>query len=499
MNFTRNYRSLGIVLLALSLTGCMIGPDYQQPDIEVPLQGSWLATEQAGFPDQFAESPPQPAWWNQFRDPQLSALINELVSSSLSLAQARERVVEARARRGVVNADRLPQVDVEGDVTHAETGEKGVSFQGPPPGQDIDIYNAGAVAGWEIDLWGRVKRLVEAEDRDIEAEREALNDIAVSLVAELTLAYVETRTLEARLALVDQKIVLQQKVLELRLVSEEAGSGTRLQRVQAQKELQKIQALRPGLEQQLNVTLNGIDALLGRVPQGNHLPVGGMPEVPSLLGMGVPADLLVRRADIREAERRYAASVARIGAAMAEKYPRLTLSGSFSLQSDAVENVFDAEAFVYSLGPGLQFPLFSGGRIESQVSVRKSQAEQARLALEQKLIGAVKEVEDAATGVVRTQENLRILMEATGLAHESLVMAQHLYDAGLEGLGQVIDAERELVSLEDELILARQAALEQTVLLYRALGGGWAALNVNKTAAATPPILQTNSNQPGSE
>lgn len=486
MKSAGTWQLLGIASIMILLSGCVVGPDYHQAKLANALQDHWNASRQPGAEQYLRASPPTLAWWDQFHDAQLSAMVKELITSNLPLAQARERLIGARARRGIVHAKQLPQVNLESDYTHAETGEKALTFQGPPPGRSANIYRIGAAAGWEIDLWGRVKRLLEAEDRDIEAEHEALNELAVSLVSELTLAYVDARTLEYRIELLNKTIDLDKDLFALSQAREEAGNGTRIARIQLQKQLQKTRALKPELNRQLTIALNRIDILRGKAPQGESLPSGRVPTVPSLLGIGVPADLITRRADIREAERRYAAAVARIGAAKAEKYPSISLSGAFSLQSDDAGALFDPKTFVYSLGPGLHFPLFSGGRIDSQVSARQSRAEQARLALQQQLILAVKEVEDATAGVVRSQMRLQALQAVLDSARENQQMTQQLYAAGLDSRAQWLKAAREVVSSEDELALSRQQALQQTVLLYRALGGGWAAMDMNKVAESIP-------------
>jgi outer membrane protein TolC len=198
-----------------------------------------------------------------------------------------------------------------------------------------------------------------------------------------------------------------------------------------------------------------------------------MPEVPELIGMGIPVDLVTRRPDISSAALRYRAAVARTGAAEAEKYPRLSLSGTLSLQSDAIDGLIDPDTLVYSLGPDLYFPLFTGGRIESSIKQRESQAEQARLSLTQKLIEALSEVETAAAGVIRTQEQTLELETAEASAMESVTLAEALFGAGLGDLFQVLDAQKELVSIQESLLLAQQRALSEVVYLYRALGGGW--------------------------
>jgi multidrug efflux system outer membrane protein len=213
--------------------------------------------------------------------------------------------------------------------------------------------------------------------------------------------------------------------------------------------------------------------LLG-LPAGKMIiQPGSLPAVPRLIGIGLPADLLVRRPDIRRAFHRYHGAVARTGAAEAEKYPRLSLAGTFTLSSDTIGDIIDPDSLIYTLGPGLSFPLLTGGRIESTIKVRKSQTEQARLALEQNIVEALAEVENSAIGVVRSQEQVTALDSAEQSAKKSVEMADALFQAGLGDFFQVLDNEQQLVAVQESLLQARQQALSDVVRLYRALGGGW--------------------------
>jgi NodT family efflux transporter outer membrane factor (OMF) lipoprotein len=462
-----------IAMIVLTFCGCTVGPAYHAPDVSKDLAKGWNAASLTKGQRLKGRKAPVTAWWRQFKDPTLSGLVERLEDSSPALAEARQRIVEARAIRGVANAARLPQVDLTGSYTHAKAGTESVTFAGPPPGQEANLFAAGVTAGWEVDLWGRVAHLVEAANADIDASYENYRGMMVSLAAELTLAYIDVRTLQARLAAVDRNIALQAKTLELARTQFHAGTGTQLAVTQTELILNRTRALRPELERGLTEAQNRIKVLLGEPPQEKNLVPGPMPAVPALIGIGIPADLLVRRPDIRGAERLYAAAVARIGAAEAEKYVQLSISGTFNLQSDTADGILDTSALIYSLGPGLRFPLFSGGRIRSNIAVRKSQAEQARLALQQKLLSALSEVENAGAGVVRTQERVNALKTAVGASDRSVELARNLYRAGLVDFYRVLDAQEKQVATEDDLLVAQQNALAQVVRLYRNLGGGW--------------------------
>jgi multidrug efflux system outer membrane protein len=468
----------------LTITGCTVGPHYQRPDVSGYTKEGWQAASLEGGEALDGEAQPMAAWWRQFKDEELSSLVESLVGSNLALAEARQRIVEARAQRGIVNADRLPQVDLDAAYTRAGTGKEAVSFQGPPPDEQISLYGASVVAGWELDLWGRVAHLVEGADAEIEAAYADYHAMMISLASEMTLAYVDGRTLQARMEMVKQNIALEEKTLDLSESRYRAGTGTQLQVAQTKRLLESLRALIPEYERALTVAQNRMSVLLGRPPGANVLKPGPLPSVPRLIGIGLPADLLVRRPDIRGAERRYAAAVAQVGVAEADRYVRLSLSGAVSLQTDTASALLDKDALIYILGPGLQFPLFSGGRIRSNIQVRQSLAEQARLALEQKILAALSEVENAAAGVVRSQEQVINLTAAAKAAQQSVHLADNLYRAGLGDFFQVIDAEEKRVAVQEELLLARQNALAQVVQLYRALGGGWQVLESPADAQA---------------
>jgi multidrug efflux system outer membrane protein len=461
------------LILVCAVTGCMVGEKYQPPAVALDMEDNWQAVS-FGTEGQFdTQEQPMVSWWRQFQDKTLNGLVEQLVSSNLALAGARQRVVEISARQGIVRADKQLQLAAALGYTHAEVGDEAVSFQGLPAGLSKDLFAAGVVTSWELDLWGRTTRLVEAAGADIGAGYADYQGMMVSLAAELTLAYFNERTLEARLDMVRHNIALQEKTMELAQSRLQAGNGTALAVERTRRLLQSTRARLPELERAQAAAGNRINVLLGLSSGTKIIQPGSLPAVPQLIGIGLPADLLVRRPDIRRAFHLYHAAVARTGAAEAEKYPRLSLAGTFTLSSDTIGGIIDPDSLIYTLGPGLSFPLLTGGRIESTIKVRKSQSEQARLALEQTIVEALAEVENSAVGVMRSQEQVTALDSAELAAEKSVEMADALFQAGLGDFFQVLDNEQQLVAVQESLLLARQQALSDVVRLYRALGGGW--------------------------
>jgi outer membrane protein, multidrug efflux system len=460
-----------LTLFSLVLSGCMTGTRYQPPDTTSQMEDHWRNPSETGI---ILDPRQKPAaeWWKQFNDDTLTGLVGRLSGSNLALAEARERITEAYARRGIIRSDNSLQANASAAYTRAGAGDEALSTQ-PPRGTSVDMFSTGVAASWELDLWGRTKRLVAAADADIDADYADYRSMIVSISAELSLAYIDLRTFQARLESVYKNIALQEKTLSLAETRLKSGIGTKLEVVQTERLLKTTRSQVRELKRASDAAENRINVLLGARPGETVIHEGLLPEVPKLIGIGIPVDLMTRRPDILGAVHRYRAAVERTGAAEADKYPRLSISGTLSLQSDTPGGVVDPDSFVYSLGPGLSFPLLNGGRIDNNIRQYASRAEQARLALSQKLLLALSEVETAASGVVRTQERVMDLRDAEVSAQKSVELSESLFHAGLGDLFQVLDSEKQLVSIQDSLLLARQQALSEVITLYRALGGGW--------------------------
>ncbi|MFT5701833.1 MAG: multidrug efflux system outer membrane protein [Desulforhopalus sp.] len=475
MNKKELYRGVGVLWLIFltigTTTSCTVGPDFEQPELESVMQEQWNTVEKGQHFSEFDQ--PFIRWWEQFNDDELTRLIEQVFSSSLALKQARQRVVEVSARQGVVTAERRMQLSAALGYTRVETGDEAVSLQGIPAGKTVDVFSTGVVAGWELDLWGRIARLTEAAEEDIRVGYADYQGLLVSLAAETALSYIELRTVEDRIEMVKDNIDLQIASLDLATTRFEAGIGNELAVVRIERLVESSRARLPELARELSMTRNHIKVLLGQPPATENPGPGEIPEVPALIGIGLPTDLLTRRPDIRRALSVYHAAVARIGAVEAEQYPTLSLSGYLTLSSDTIGGVFDSDAIIYSLGPGLKFPILTGSRIRSTIAVRESQAEQARLAMEQCIIEALSEVENSAEGVVRSQQQAERLFRAEKLAKKSVKLADELYQAGVADFSQVLDSKQQLLENQEVLLLAKQQALSQVIRLYRALGGGW--------------------------
>ncbi len=467
------------LVLALLIGSCRIGPDYEQPDVSRYTNPAWR--EPSG-PEVSAARTELAYWWQRFGSAELDALATRLVRENLSLGEARQRIVAARAQAGIVDAERLPQVSGRLNYERAGTGDKSLNFVGPPPGKTVNVYSAGVTGGWEIDFWGRVGRLVEAASAEIAIAIEDYRDAAVSLLAELALAYVDAVTLRQRIDVLHHNIDLQEQTVRIAQSRLDAGNGSRLDVEQSQRELELSRARVPELMRAARVAENRIAVLVGARPADNLVTAKETLTLPADVGTGLPAHLLARRADVRAAERRLAAEVARIGAAEAERYPRITISGTLAMSAMNTNNLTaGGDALSYSVGPVLSIPLFTGGRIDSQVRFQEARANVARLEFEQKLLGATEEVENAAEGTTRSRQRVAGMMVAVESARAAVTLARQLYERGVKDLLQVVDAQRAQLAIEEDLLVARQSAIAEMIHLYRALGGGWEPIELDGT------------------
>ncbi len=460
-------RALPCVLLAVAAGGCRVGPDYETPALEAVLPERWTAEESGAGVDDVA------AWWTLLEDTELAALVERALAGSFDVAEARERIVAARARRGIENAARLPTIDAEASYERAATGEEGLVLGGAPPGSEVDIYSLGVVAGWEIDLWGRVARLVEAADAEIDLAVEDFRAARVALASEVAREVVEIRSLTREIELVEATVEADRESLEIAIARERAGFAGGLDVSRAERELESDLALLPQLRADRRAAELRLAVLLGE-PAGAQLVVErGLPRRDVLPDLGVPADLLLRRPDLRRAERDLAAATARIGAAEAERYPRVAISGSLALQGPDIGDTVAPDAYILRAGPSISVPVFEGGRIGGRVREAESLQRQALLRLQRGVVEAIAEVEIAAMRRDRAEERAGRLAAAERSARETETLSLDRYQAGAVDFLVVTEARTQRLAIELDLVRAERDAVLRLVDLYAALGGGW--------------------------
>jgi NodT family efflux transporter outer membrane factor (OMF) lipoprotein len=456
------------VLLLLLAAGCVaVGPDYERPEMAVPQ--SWReGPDPALVPDQAVTR----RWWTVFGDPLLERLIAEAEQDNLDLRRAVARVREARARLGVVRGEYVPRAEAQGSVNRQRLSENGLRSNGSTE----TLYGVGVDASWELDLFGRISRAVEAASADYQASEEDRGDVLVSLYAEVARTYFNIRTFQARLASADGNIDSQRQILELTRSRFDHGLATGLDVAQAEQVLAASQAEVPPLRIALTQAANTMGVLLGKPPGTLFAELsrpGPIPVPPEQVSVGVPANLLRQRPDIRRAERQLAAQTARIGIATADLYPTLSLSGSFAFEAVDAGDLFQGSSKAFGFGPTLRWLIFDGARVRSRIQVEDALTEQALYHYEQSVLNALNEAENALTEYLEQRTRLAALERSVQAARRSLQLATRLYKDGLVDFQNVLDAQRVLFDNESQLAAARGNTVINLVQLYRTLGGGW--------------------------
>lgn len=456
-------------LTALALTACVaVGPDY------TPVQGveaaGWQRLDPADGLFSTAPSGDLSQWWRQFDDPLLTTLVDEALAAGPDLRSAVARLREARARRTTALAGFFPE------VTGTASGRSSKSSSATGGGDTRELYSAGFDAGWELDLFGGVRRGVEAADADLAAAAATLEETRVSLAAEVAANYVEVRSLQLRLAIARDNLASQSETLQLTEWREQAGLANRQEVDQARSNREQTRAQIPALQTALAEAEHRLDLLLGRPPGTLHprlAAAGDLPPVPEQIAVGIPAEALRQRPDLRAAERSVAAATARVGVAEAARYPNFRLSGSLGLEALTLGALDNGGAGASSLLGSISVPLFDAGRRRSQVEVQDALREQALVSYEKTLLAALQEVESALVALARNRERSAALTLATGAAQSAAELARQRYAAGLIDFQSVLDTERSVRALEDSLASTRTDGVLALIKLYKALGGGW--------------------------
>jgi NodT family efflux transporter outer membrane factor (OMF) lipoprotein len=457
--------------LALSILACTtVGEDHEAPQAEVP--ATWREA-----PAFAAQPVALERWWQRLDDPLLDQIVERAVGEGLDLRAALARVDEVRALRGVAAAQRLPQVDAFGVYEHRNESE---TTPFGPFAPETDITTLGFDATWEVDLWGRVRRSVEAADADVAASEEDARDAAVIVAAETARTYVELRAFQLRLEIARRNVSLQEQTLELVSARESAGLVGERDVAQAATNVEVTRSRLPELELGLRAAENRLAVLLGRVPGALPPEIaaalaapGAVPRAPASFAIGVPADLLRSRADVRGAERRLAAEVARAGVAEADLYPRLSLFGSLGVSSDGTDELFESDSVFSGIGPSLRWNLFDGGALRNRLRAQDARAQQALIAWEKTVLLALEEAENAMTGFLREQVRRSSLGLAADQARRAVELSRTEYEAGLTDFQSVLTSERALADLEDDLALSDSLVTSRLVVLCKALGGGF--------------------------
>lgn len=451
----------GLALLLLS--GCLAGPNFKPPQPQLPPSWSNANPEPTG-----AEIPADLShWWTVFNDPLLLSLIERALAANLDLRQAELRIRQARSALTLTNAGRGPTVDLSAAARRGKS----------PGSESANLFQAGFDAGWELDLFGGLRRGVEAADADLQVAEESRRHLQVSLAAEVAKSYLNVRGLQEQLEIARKNLATRIHSGELVQQRFAAGFSGGLDTARAQAALATAAAQIPPLEAALQQTIQGLAILLAAEPGtlfAELIPsAAALPTMTLAPPLGVPAELLRRRPDIRRAEAQIHAATARIGVAEADLFPKVTLSGSLGVQDQELGNLLSWGQRMWSVGPAVNWRLFDLGRVRAGIALQENLQEQTALAYQQTILQALLEVENALVAANQEQRHRHSLQTAVAANRQTLELSTRLYTGGQIDYLAVLDAQRSLAASEDALAQSNKASATHLVALYKALGGGW--------------------------
>ncbi|MEA3544688.1 MAG: efflux transporter outer membrane subunit, partial [Thermodesulfobacteriota bacterium] len=444
------YLLLSILLTAVMLliNGCAaVGPDYTRVDPAAP--EAWHTELQGGLTAEQTDPANLARWWTILEDSQLAILEERAITGNLDLQVAQARIREARAMRGINRAQFFPTLDSDLVATKSRSSESSGT------GTERDLYSVGFDANWELDIFGGVKRSMEAAQDNLEAAREDRHDLLVSLLAEVALNYLEVRTYQSRLEVGRANIKIQQESYKLNHSRFQAGIIGELAVQESLRILASSRSQIPTLEIGLEAAKNRLAVLLGERPGSLHKELATkqpLPPLPITIAVGIPAETLRHRPDIRRAERELAAQTARIGVATADLYPKFRLSGTLGLEALSLGDLLQTSSKTLAIGPRVSWNIFSAGAIRQNIEIQNARQEQALIHYELTVLRALEEVENTLVAYAKEQQKRDFIAKAAVAAEQAEKLADEQYRAGLVSFNNVLDAQRALLILRDELV-----------------------------------------------
>lgn len=456
--------------LALLLAGCAVGPDYEPPAVDAPAAWTSAAAEITS-----AERADLAEWWTVFGDPALDALVGRALEGSRDLRIAEARVREARALAGIADGALPPSAGAGASYDRSSASGNGTQSLTPFPVDDRQsLYRAGFDAAWEIDLFGRLRRASEAARADAGAAEEDLRAVRVSLVAEVARTYVELRGAQRQAALQREQLAAARESASLVRSRLDAGVGSDLDLARAEALAAALAAQIPASETLRARAAHRLAVLVGAPPGRLDIAdAAPVPVPPARIVVGLPSDLLLRRPDLRAAERRAAAATARIGVALGDLLPRISLTGAFGVESLESEDLFRSASRTWAFGPAVRWPVFEGGRLRANVRVQEERQVRAVAEFERAFLVALEDAENALVAWFREGERLRSLREAEAAQRRAHSLAEELNRRGLASFLEALDARRSLAEAERLRVQGEAALSLAAVSLFKALGGGW--------------------------
>jgi NodT family efflux transporter outer membrane factor (OMF) lipoprotein len=456
----------------LLLSACMVGPDYQQPENKLPASWSQAATGATlSKPADIAR------WWQTFNDSILSGLIEKAQTGNLDVFQAEARLQQARASRQLSQANLFPTSSL--GVSASQTG----SSVAAGSGKTSEFYRNGIDVSWELDVFGKLRRTIEAAEATEQAAQEDLRAVLVSLCAEVALNYVDVRNYQSRLRITEDNLAAQIETYDITNWRFLAGLTTQLDVDQAKLTVENTRATLPNLRSSLEQAKHRIALLLGQQPTSLNSLLAQSAPIPvasSKIAIGIPADILRQRPDVRRAERKLAAQTAQIGVAEAARYPSFNLTGSIGLESLVYANLYSASAKAFQLLAKSVLTLLDAGRIRANINIQNALQQQALGLYESTLLTALGDVENALTAYSEEIKHRDTLKVSVAAASSALVLAKIQYESGISDFQPVLESQRALLIAQTQLTVSEAEVAANVIRLYKALGGGWHSENISK-------------------
>jgi NodT family efflux transporter outer membrane factor (OMF) lipoprotein len=485
----RNLIILSVIAGICVLYGCAVGPRVHPPQPQNALPQKWTAQATRGTSP--GVEPQTDLWWKSFQDPELDSLIQRAVQANYDLRLATARVEEARAARGIARSDFYPQINatVSADrnrvftvIPNFNNGGKTVQ----PLSIETNNYRGEFDAAWEIDVFGRIRREVQAASYDLAAQEQDRRNVLITLLGDVGRFYVDLRGFQLRLTIAEENIAVDEDAVTLTRVQAQAGQTTEREVAQAQAQLESVKAQVPALNSSVALSIHRLSVLTGQQPGALEAELANrsaIPAVPPDVSVGLPSDLLERRPDIQQAEAQLEAATARVGQAKADYFPRFTLLGSAGRQANQLHELTLGLGNFFTAGPSISLPVFTGGRIRSNVAVQNARVKEAFDVFQSSVLGSLEETENALVTYANEQERYDRLQATVHANQTALELANVQYKAGLADFLIVLDSERDLYTNQDLLAQSQAAISTDLVTLYKALGGGW---SISPQATKTP-------------
>ena len=465
--------------LILPLGGCMVGPNYHRPQTSVP--SGWIGTV-----DQNTAAMDLVHWWTAFNDPNLNSLIERAVKSNLNLKQAESRLRQARAARKIASAGLWPTLDAKGSYARSQSAGTAKAS-----GARDDLWQTGLDAVWEIDVFGGVRRGVEAAESDIQFAVEDQRDVLVTLCGEVALNYIELRGFQQEIIISQNNLKAQQHTAELTRQRFNSGLVSALDVANSDAQVGTTASQIPVLETSARQTIYNLSVLLGREPTAllaELSPKASIPPAPPALPAELPSDLLRRRPDIRRAEAQIHAATARIGVATADLFPKFNLTGSAGYQtSTSFNGMINSRYGFWSIGPSIDWQIFNAGSVRANIEVQKALTEQASLTYQSAVLTALQDVENFLVAYSNEQRRNKALQDTVVANKKAVELATQLYSEGQTEFLNVLDSQRSLYVSEESLVQSTRNLSTDMVSLYKALGGGWEDKSLNAIQDGNEP------------